>query len=75
MNEKKQCDFFSTRALFSRILNFRKKSHFLLFISEIAQNVSTISYKGVSYKTIMSVSSYMNLYAHLHILYVFDKFS
>jgi hypothetical protein len=43
MNEKKQCDFFSTRALFSRILNFRKKSHFLLFISEIAQNVSTIS--------------------------------
>ena len=45
----KRCGFFSTQALFSRFMNFKKKeNNFVPFFLEIAQNFST--YKEVSYK-------------------------
>ena len=52
---KKLCNFFSAHSLFSRFLNLHKKSNFFPFFLKIAQNLSTVSYKGVSYKTMLSV--------------------
>ena len=54
---KKRWDLFSTQALFSHFLNL-KKNIFPFFLT-IAKNLSPVSYKGVSYETILSVGSYL----------------
>ena len=46
---KKRWDFFITQALFSRFFNV------LPFFLKLAQNLSNVSYKCVSYKLILSV--------------------
>ena len=55
---KKRCDFFSTEALCTRFLNFKKNHNFFHFFLNL-RKIWVASYKGVAYKIIPSVSRWI----------------